>query len=379
MNMHRIRGLLTIVSLLYAFPTPAFALDWDIKNLGVLPGAVFSTGTGLNDLGQVTGEMNYGTIDDGVNRPFTTQYVYISGPNGGPLQLIDTSGVVPGISVYTASEINYSGQVIGTYLQGSSTNVGFTTNANGNGIQHHIGFARGWDINDSGTSVHQSTFGGAYVVAPNGDVNMVATDGEPRNIRGINNAGEVAISSEVWSAEDGFRPVSVNGTALQLYDINNSGQVLGSLLDDVGSPMNQSPLFVIDPDNTVHTLNITIDEQSALLGYSLLYGGFKLNDNGQVIGVIRDGQGTTAFSFLASIGTDDVINLSMEEDILAAGWSNITVSDINNLGQISGTGIIGGEKRAFLLTPVPEPETYAMMLAGLSMLGFMRRRKTVSA
>ena len=85
MNMHRIRGLLTIVSLLYAFPTPAFALDWDIKNLGVLPGAVFSTGTGLNDLGQVTGEMNYGTIDDGVNRPFTTQYVYISGPNGGPL------------------------------------------------------------------------------------------------------------------------------------------------------------------------------------------------------------------------------------------------------------------------------------------------------
>jgi len=172
---------------------------------------------------------------------------------------------------------------------------------------------------------------------------------------------------------------SVNGAALQLYDINNSGQVLGSLLDDVGSPMNQSPLFVIDPDNTVHTLNIDIDEQSASLGFSLLYGGFKLNDSGQVIGVIRDSQGTTSFSFLTSIGTDDVINLSMEEDILAAGWSNITVSDINNLGQISGTGIIGGEKRAFLLTPVPEPETYAMMLAGLSMLGFMRRRKCVPA
>ena len=55
------------------------------------------------------------------------------------------------------------------------------------------------------------------------------------------------------------------------------------------------------------------------------------------------------------------------------------VSDINNLGQISGTGTINGATRAFLLTPVPEPETYAMMLAGLSVLGFMRRRKIKAA
>jgi len=52
------------------------------------------------------------------------------------------------------------------------------------------------------------------------------------------------------------------------------------------------------------------------------------------------------------------------------------VSDINILGQISGTGTINGTTRAFLLTPIPEPETYAMMLAGLSMLVFLRRRKT---
>ena len=37
---------------------------------------------------------------------------------------------------------------------------------------------------------------------------------------------------------------------------------------------------------------------------------------------------------------------------------------INNLGQVAA------------IASIPEPETYAMMLAGLSLLGFIARRKT---
>ena len=39
------------------------------------------------------------------------------------------------------------------------------------------------------------------------------------------------------------------------------------------------------------------------------------------------------------------------------------------------TAYPGGEIRAFLAAPVPEPETYAMMLAGIGMLGWMARRR----
>ena len=40
---------------------------------------------------------------------------------------------------------------------------------------------------------------------------------------------------------------------------------------------------------------------------------------------------------------------------------------INNLGQVAVSGI----------PPIPEPETYAMLLAGLGLLGFITRcRKT---
>jgi hypothetical protein len=36
-----------------------------------------------------------------------------------------------------------------------------------------------------------------------------------------------------------------------------------------------------------------------------------------------------------------------------AGWTNISASAINNLGQIVGTGIHNGQSRAFLMTPLP--------------------------
>ena len=53
---------------------------------------------------------------------------------------------------------------------------------------------------------------------------------------------------------------------------------------------------------------------------------------------------------------------------------------INDAGQITGSGTIGNENHAFLLTPVtvaevPEPGTLALMGTGIIGLGLLRRRK----
>jgi len=40
---------------------------------------------------------------------------------------------------------------------------------------------------------------------------------------------------------------------------------------------------------------------------------------------------------------------------------------VNDLGQIVGDGMINGEQHGFLLTPVPEPETWALLLLGLTL------------
>ena len=86
-------------------------------------------------------------------------------------------------------------------------------------------------------------------------------------------------------------------------------------------------------------------------------------------------------------------DLGMLDVVVSNGWTEITISDINNNGQIVGTGVNShGQGEVFILsyTPdtqfnpspifiplllVPEPETYAMLLAGLGLIGFMARRR----
>jgi hypothetical protein len=64
--------------------------------------------------------------------------------------------------------------------------------------------------------------------------------------------------------------------------------------------------------------------------------------------------------------------------IPALGWNNTTVSDINNWGQISGTSTADSTTSAFLITQIPEPETYAMLMAGLGVIGFAASRRKSS-
>ena len=71
-----------------------------------------------------------------------------------------------------------------------------------------------------------------------------------------------------------------------------------------------------------------------------------------------------------------------------AGWVLVQADDINDNGWIVGmaSNNLTGVSHAFLLNPcdtcpinniypVPEPETYAMFMAGLGLLGFIARRR----
>jgi hypothetical protein len=53
---------------------------------------------------------------------------------------------------------------------------------------------------------------------------------------------------------------------------------------------------------------------------------------------------------------------------LPSGVILISALDINNAGQVIATGLVP-------VTAIPEPEIYALFLAGLGLMGFMARRK----
>jgi probable HAF family extracellular repeat protein len=85
-----------------------------------------------------------------------------------------------------------------------------------------------------------------------------------------------------------------------------------------------------------------------------------INDAGQVVGNSPTVSGNI-HAFVTGpngVGMTDLNSL----DFLPDGLLLTNAVDINNRGQI-------------IATSVPEPETYALLLAGLGLVGFMTRRK----
>ena len=88
---------------------------------------------------------------------------------------------------------------------------------------------------------------------------------------------------------------------------------------------------------------------------------FDINDAGQVVGwPVTDEGGTRAFI----TGPDGMGMMDLNSLVdLPEGWVLTDAFDINNNGQVLAFAV------------VPEPETYALMLAGLGLVGFMAGRK----
>jgi len=64
----------------------------------------------------------------------------------------------------------------------------------------------------------------------------------------------------------------------------------------------------------------------------------------------------------------------------ALGANNATLWVLSSVGDVEGSyqslsGAVGSPGMTSFAAPVPEPETYAMLLAGLGLIGFMARRR----
>jgi hypothetical protein len=137
-----------------------------------------------------------------------------------------------------------------------------------------------------------------------------------------------------------------------------------------------------------------------VLGEPLVFGGSggasfiydpAANGTSTIFGAI----GSTTFGF-NFIGFDplDVIQFSWDPDVASNGGYGATVSELagafftasvrfdDSVVIYSGRmGTVGADVAANLVptVPVPEPETYAMLLAGLGLLAFAARRRKQNA
>jgi probable HAF family extracellular repeat protein len=112
--------------------------------------------------------------------------------------------------------------------------------------------------------------------------------------------------------------------------------------------------FITGPDG------VGITKLDTLGGDSSFARG--VNNAGQVVGNSNTPGGGASHAFITGTNGKGMTDLNSLVD-LPGGVILTDAVDINTVGQVIAIGVI------------PEPETYAMFLAGLGLIGFMARPK----
>ncbi len=316
---------------------------------------------------------------------------FITGPNGlGRTEL----GTLGGNQIY-ARGINDSGQVWGYASIANGESHIFITGPNGVGmtdlnVLNDNQTNSALDMNNSGQIVGSLNSGNLYITGPNGVgiTDLVNINGYNQiTAVGINDSGQVVanFSSDEYSNHTfitGPNGVGVTdigtlgGNFSSASDINDSGEVVGGF----GNFRDTHAFITGSNGNDMKDLGTFGGRYSSASA---------INDLGEVVGIATTADGTS-HSFLYSHG--GMTDLRLLPAVISAGWDGIGVSDINNNGQIVGRGNHNGHSELFLLSytpdtvftpnpifipPIPEPTTWAMLLAGLVLIGYLRKHKGV--
>ena len=288
----------------------------------------------------------------------------------------------------TPFAINDSGHVVGRSYTLSDGNHPFLWTPE-TGIQdlNPIGAGTAYDINNSGQIVgnayNESGQNSAYIWLPDGG-KVDLSDLGLGNLNAINDAGQVIVKRSadnragIW--QDGsFSPLPLPAgiNYASLYDINNSGQVLGKIngVNTLWDGESLTPLWYGESESSMNDHGVVVS--SIILSPRLIDGVYypeayypaiwkdgilreldgarggsdeppAINNEGLVVGSSNDIWGReSAFLWTEATGMVD-LNELVE---MPSGDRLDRAVDINESGQILCSGWTNGVK-AFLLTPI---------------------------
>jgi probable HAF family extracellular repeat protein len=331
-------------------------------------------------------------------------------------------GITPiGLPGSMPAGINNSGEVVGYFTSGGAMHA-FLYSGTGYVDLGTLGggSSRAYGINDAGFVVGASANAAgdthAFIYA-NGSMTDIGTlGGSYSSAAAINNHGQIAGASDgaafLYTPGTGMRSLgalSDDGTS-RAQGINDAGVVVGGSI--VGSgPLPQFHAFMytsgggmtdLGPMNSSFSVGQAINERGDIVGWlnagpdldhAFLYSAGVMTDLGTLSGF-----GTSLAYDINNagqiVGSSEVANRESRAilyedgamadlDMLvdpASGWTIQSAYAINDQQQIAAWGCNAGGCQALRLdplSPVPEPQTHAMLMAGLGLLGWTYRlRKT---
>jgi probable HAF family extracellular repeat protein len=196
---------------------------------------------------------------------------------------------------------------------------------------------------------------------------------------GLNNLGQVVgtsrnsnpdILTEAYLYDHGtILPLGDLGGGSTANAINDFSVIVG----DAGlSKTGPAHAFVYDAAHGMRD----IDGRDASL-QSLDSVAVDINNAGTIVGDANRADGSWRAALF-----DETTGVHFLDDLIPpnSGWDFLfQATDINNLGQIVGTGQIDGESHVFLLTPTPEPASITLALLAAAPILVLARRKRIIA
>ncbi len=314
---------------------------------GPWPAFVWNAGTGMVAQGNLAGR-NYATAYAVSNSGVAVGVSSVTPSGSNPLPVIWTNGqasqltLPAGQSVGRAFGINSSGIAVGSVGSGSGeiATIYNTTTGKSNII----------------TTL---TADGAYMqtamdISSNGLVVGAGVGSDSRGVALVFDSVHNTMTQLAMPAYGG----SFNSSLA--VDISDNGQYI------VGSSGNGSQAFIWSASTGALLAPIPSVSSGGSLG--------SVNDSGWAVGTSG---GLYSNPFLYADGQSYLISSVISN---GAGWNFTTTTsasamEISNNGLIVGTAQLNGVEHAYMLTPVPEPASYALMLAGLMTVGFVARRR----
>jgi len=338
-------GLFQSATLALALPAGA-QVQYNVVDLGTLPGGSISNAYGVNDHGQVVGVSN---------RSASLTHAFLWTKSTGMKDLGTLGG-----NVSSAQAINDAAQIVGQGQTSLSTAHAFLRK---NGIEKALGslggasaqanainfnsltktFTQiaGWSLTSDNSAYHAVTWDPSFNVLDLGTLGGANSYAFGNNCKGqvVGSAAtlEGSFDAFLWDSVIGIQDLgTLGGTMAQANAINCSGTIVGysTLAGDA-----QTDAFVY--------LNSTMVDLGTLGGSFTQANA--INDVGLIVGSSRTpgDADTHAVIWTANGGIVD-LNLLIPAN---SGWDLQGANSISNNGKIGGAGVIKGQQHAFLLIP----------------------------